>query len=150
MHCTQHCVLWEHLYTGKYSSKIMTCIAAFMFLKMCCAVWADPNLQYIVLKNICKYWKYLSDESWKRLYWLAPVSTCVMARRLKTAGPDCSVWILNSEIHFILDVHKSKWHTPNTIFWSSEHNFIFMFPDKKSADVSRIPKIWNRIQLNNI
>ena len=55
-------------------------IGAFMYMEIfiqnydmhCCIyvsknVWADPDLQYIVLKNICKYCKYLSDESWKGL-----------------------------------------------------------------------------------
>ena len=71
--------------------------------------------------------------------------TCVMASRLKTLGPDVSVWILNSDIH--LRYHKSEWHPPNTILRSGDHHFTLVFPDKKPADVGRVPEIRNGIQL---
>ena len=72
--------------------------------------------------------------------------TCVIASRLKTVGPTFSVWILNSDIHF--RNHKSSWHPPYTVLRSCIHHFPLVLPDKKPADIRRIPEIRHRIQLN--
>ena len=96
---------------------------------------AQSSPEYFCGQTIYFLWDYIFS-----------MRTCVIASRLKTLGPTFSVWILNSDIHF--GNHKSSWHPPYTVLRSCIHHFTLVLPDKKPADIRRIPEIRHRIQLN--